>query len=29
VMPDTYGGLPEEQLDALVKFLVESSRQGG
>jgi cytochrome c oxidase subunit 2 len=29
VMPDTYDGLPKEQLDALVKFLVESSRQVG
>jgi cytochrome c oxidase subunit 2 len=28
VMPKTFGDLPEEQLDALVEFLVESSRQG-
>lgn len=27
VMPDTFDDLPREQLDALVKFLVESSRQ--
>jgi cytochrome c oxidase subunit 2 len=29
VMPDTYDGLPKEQLDALVKFLVESSGKAG
>jgi cytochrome c oxidase subunit II len=29
VMPDTFDGLPDEQLDALVRFLVESSRKAG
>jgi cytochrome c oxidase subunit 2 len=29
VMPGTFGDLPDEQLDALVKFLVESSRKAG
>jgi cytochrome c oxidase subunit II len=29
VMPDTYDSLPDEQLNALVKFLVDSSRKAG
>jgi cytochrome c oxidase subunit 2 len=29
VMPKTYAGLPEEQIDALVQYLVRSSREGG
>ena len=29
VMPDSYASLPDEQLNALVKFLVESSRKAG
>jgi len=29
VMPKTYSGLPKEQLDALVQYLVRSSKEGG
>jgi cytochrome c oxidase subunit 2 len=29
VMPETFGDLPEQQLDALVKFLVQASRKAG
>ena len=29
VMPKTYADLPEEQIDALVQYLVRSSREGG
>jgi cytochrome c oxidase subunit 2 len=29
VMPKTYAGLPKEQLDALVQYLVRSSKGGG
>ena len=29
VMPKTYAGLPKEQLDALVQYLVDSSKGGG
>jgi cytochrome c551/c552 len=29
VMPKTYADLPDEQIDALVQYLVRSSREGG
>lgn len=29
VMPKTYADLPEEQIDALVQYLIRSSREGG